>query len=155
MSPRLYTDANPNTIAYVLDGGGSGYLTLALAVSSMESEYLAVIYGLNEYFISWNRELDARQADMNRESMAEASRTGRDAFYNVASPADSTPRPLPPPVLVCCDNEVVVKQLSRQYHIGNEKLRKLAQRVWQMTQNVDVKYEWVPRADNIAGKMLK
>jgi len=43
MSPRLYTDANPNTIAYVLDGGGSGYLTLALAVSSMKL-YRALFY---------------------------------------------------------------------------------------------------------------
>ena len=62
---------------------------------------------------------------------------------------------LPPPVLVCCDNEVVVRQLSREYHIGNDKLRKLAQRVWQMTKNVEVKYQWIPRAENLAGKMLK
>ncbi|KKN72659.1 hypothetical protein LCGC14_0409010 [marine sediment metagenome] len=155
MSPRLYTDANPKTIAYVLDGGGSGYQSLPDGHTNMEAEYLAVIYGLNEYFLSWNRELDARQANMDRESLAEASQTGRDAFYNVGSPSDSTPRPLPPAVLVCCDNEVVVKQLSRQYHIGNDKLRKLAQRVWQMTQNVEVKYQWIPRKENLAGKMLK
>ncbi len=153
--PRLYCDANPSMIAYVLDGGGSGYQDLPLGHTSMEAEYLAIIYGLNEYYLKWNRELDARQANMNRESIAESNKTEGDTFYNVASPSEQTPRPLPPPVLVCCDNEVVVKQLSRQYHIGNERLRKLAQRVWQMTQNVKVKYQWVARQENIAGKMLK
>ncbi len=153
--PKLFTDANPRTIAYVLEFGGSGYQSIAPGHTSMESEYLAIIYGLNEYFLKWNRELDARQADMTRESLVEANATGGDIFYDVASPADITPRPLPSPVLVCCDNEVVVKQLSRQFHIGNERLRKLAQRVWQMTQNVEVKFEWIPRADNPAGKMLK
>ena len=153
--PRLYTDANPRMIAYVLDGGGSGYQSLPPGHSSMEAEYIAIMYGLNEYFLKWSKELDARQADMTRESIAEANITERDTFYDVASPADKTKRPLPPPVLVCCDNEVVVKQLSRQYHIGNDRLRKLAQQVWQMTQNVDVKYQWIPRAENLAGKMLK
>ncbi len=153
--PRLYTDANPHMIAYVLDGGGSGYQNIPPGHTSMEAEYLAIIYGLNEYYLKWNSELDARQANMNKESIAEANKTEGDTFYNVASPSEQTPRPLPPPVLVCCDNEVVVKQLSRQYHIGNERLRKLAQRVWQMTQNVKVKYQWVSRQENIAGKMLK
>ena len=153
--PRLYTDANPRTIAYVLDGGGSDYQKLPDGHTSMEAEYLAIIYGLNEYYLKWNRELDARQDDMTRESLKAAKESGDSEFFDVASPADKTKRPLPPAVLVCCDNEVVVKQLSRQFHIGNERLRKLAQRVWQMTQNVDVKYMWIPRAENLAGKMLK
>ena len=145
--PRLYTDANLKCIAYVLDGGGSNYQMLPPGHTSMEAEYLAVIYGLNEYFLKWNKELDARQDDMSLESNME--------FYKVATPSEETKRPLPPPVLVCCDNEVVVKQLSRQYHIGNDRLRKLAQRVWQMTENVDVKFNWISRKYNPAGKMLK
>jgi len=113
----------------------------------MEAEYLAIQYGLNEYFLKWNKELDARQDNMSLESGGE--------FYKVATPSQETPRPLPPPVLVCSDNEVVVRQLSREYHIGNDRLRKLAQRIWQMTQNVDVKYCWVSRKENLAGMMLK
>ncbi|GAH64776.1 unnamed protein product, partial [marine sediment metagenome] len=97
-------------------------------------------------------ELDARQDDRDAEL---SKRTGSFEFGKVASPAAETKRPLPPPVLVCCDNEVVVRQLSRQYHIANDRLRKLAQRVWQMTKNVEVKFEWIPRAENLAGKMLK
>lgn len=151
--PRLYCDANPRTIAYVLDGGGSGYQHLPSdRHTSMEAEYLAIIYGLNEYFLKWNRELDARQDDIDTELTKLA---GGMEFGSVASPADKTKRPLPAPVLVCCDNEVVVKQLSRQYHIGNDRLRKLAQQVWQMTKNVEVKYQWVSRKENLAGKMLK
>jgi len=150
--PRLYCDANPRTIAYVLDGGGSGYQDLPDGHTSMEAEYLAIIYGLNEYFLKWSRELDARQDDIDTE-MSKLS--GEMEFGSVASPADKTKRPLPPPVLVLSDNEVVVRQLTRQYHIGNDRLRKLAQRVWQMTQNVEVKYQWIPRAENLAGKMLK
>lgn len=144
---RLYCDANPNTIAYVLDGGGSNYQDLPPGHTSMEAEYLAIIYGLNEYFLKWNKELDARQDDMGIESKGE--------FYKVATPSQETPRPLPPAVLVLSDNEVVIKQLSRQYHVGNSRLRKLAQQIWNMTKNVDVHYEWCPRAENPAGKMLK
>lgn len=155
--PRLYVDGSPSTIAYVLDGGGSGYQNLVAGYSSMEAEYLAVIYGLNEYYLKWNRELDARQDDMTAESREDAARSGyaTSEFFKVASPSDETPRPLPPAVLVCSDNETVVKQLSRQWHIKNDRLRELAQRVWQMTENVQVKYEWVSRKQNPAGKMLR
>lgn len=150
--PKLYVDANPHCLAYVLENGGSGYQDLPPGHTSMEAEYLAISYGLNEYFLKWNKELDARQGDLDVEEMR---RTGVVGFASVGSPADKTKRPLPPPVLVCSDNEVVVKQLRREYHIGNSRLRKLAQQVWQQIQNVDVKFAWVPRAENLAGKMLK
>lgn len=150
--PKLFCDANPRCIAYVLEDGGSGYQYLRPGYTSMEAEYLAVSYGLNEYFLKWNKELDARQSEIDVEKMRA---TGEVDFADVASPADRTRRPLPPPVLVCNDNEVVVKQLSRQYHIGNDRLRRLAQQIWQQMQNVDVKFQYVPRGENLAGKMLK
>ncbi len=153
--PKLYCDANPSGIAYHLDGGGSGYQPLPAGHTSMEAEYMAIVYGLNEYFLKWNKELDARQYDMTRESRDAVRGSGDDMFFKVATPSQETPRPLPPAVLVLCDNEVVVKQLSRQYHIGADNLRKLAMRVWQMTKNVEVKYEWVSRKENLAGMMLK
>ena len=150
--PKLFCDANPRCIAYVLEDGGSGYQYLWPGYTSMEAEYMAVSYGLNEYFLKWNKELDAKQSEMDVEKMRA---TGEVDFADVASPADRTRRPLPPPVLVCNDNEVVVKQLSRQYHIGNDRLRRLAQQIWQQMQNVDVKFQYVPRSENVAGKMLK
>ena len=150
--PKLFVDANPRCIAYVLEDGGCGYQDLAAGHTSMEAEYLAISYGLNEYFLKWNKELDARHGSLDVEKMRA---TGATDFADVASPADKTRRPLPPPVLVCSDNEVVVKQLSREYHIANDRLRRLAQQVWQQIQNVDVKFQWIPRGENIAGKMLK
>ncbi len=149
---RLYTDANPRMIAYVLDGGGSGYQSLPGEFTAMQAEYLAIIYGLNEYYLKWSKELDARQDDVDHEL---SKHTGEMEFGKVASPSAETKRPLPAPVLVCCDNEVVVRQLSREYHIGDSRLRKLAQRVWQMIENVEVKFQWVSRKENLAGKMLK
>ena len=145
--PILYVDANPRMVAYVLDGGGSGYQELPPGHTSMTAEYMAVIYGLNEYFLKWNKELDARYSDLDPET--------KDLYDGVGTPADRTARPLPLPVKVCSDNEVVVKQLTRQYHINNDTLRKLAQLIWKMTQNVDVKFEWIPREKNPAGMMLK
>lgn len=150
--PKLYCDANPSMVAYVLENGGSGYQSLPPGHTSMEAEYMAISYGLSEYFLKWNKELDARHGDLDTEKM---QRTGKVEFADVASPADRTRRPLPPPVLICSDNEVVVRQLSREYHIGDDRLRKLAQVIWQQIQNVDVKFAWVPRAENLAGKMLK
>lgn len=148
--PKLFVDANPSWLAYVLDGGGSNYTHCPAGRTSMEAEYMAIIYGLNEYFLKWQKELDARQDNIDTEK----SSVNSPEFYSVASPSNRTPRPLPPPVEVCSDNEVVVKQLTREYHIGNERLRKLANRVWQMTKNVDVKFSWVSRKDNLAGMML-
>lgn len=150
--PKIYVDANPKCVAYVLDGGGSGYQDLPPGHTSMEAEYLAVMFGLNEFFLKWNKELDARHGEMDVERMR---KTGEIVFDKVGSPADHTKRPLPPPLLVCSDNEVVVKQLSREYHIGSAKLRALAQQIWQQTQNVSVKFAWIPRGENLAGKMLK
>ena len=139
--PKLYTDANPTTIAYYLDGGHSGYQKLSGQWSSMQAEYLAIMYGLTEYFNKWQKELDARWDNVDG--------------MKVGSPSDRTKRPSPPAVLVCCDNEVVVKQLRLEYHIGNEGLRKLAVNIWKMCENVEVKFEWIPRKDNLAGMLLK
>jgi len=149
--PKLFVDGNPRMVAYVLDGGGSGYQNLPFnrhsRPTSMEAEYMAVIYGLNEYFLKWNKELDARYSDLDPET--------KEFVDGVGTPADRTVRPLPPPVMVCSDNEVVVKQLTHQNHIGNDRLRDLAQQIWQMIQNVDVKFQWISRKDNPAGMMLK
>ena len=138
--PKIYTDANPTMIVYYIDGGGSGHQSLPPQYTIMEAEYMAIIFGLNEFFVRWNKELDARQYEH---------------MQKVASPSQETKRPLPPPILICSDNEVVVKQLSRQYHIANDRLRKLAQQIWKMTERIEVKFEWVSRKENLAGKILK
>ena len=149
---KIYTDANPSTIAYYIEDSNSGWLNLPPGNTSMQAEYIAIIFGLNSYFRLFQPELDSRQYDLDIEKLIA---TGEYDYARVSSPAEQAPRALPPPILVLCDNQVVVNQLSRQYHIGDDKLRKLAQTIWQMTRNLDVKFEWVSRKDNPAGKMLK
>lgn len=143
--PKIFVDANPRATAYYIEDGGSGWQPLPPGYSSMQAEYLAVMYGLNEFFLKWQKEMDARQEDRDPETQK---------FVSVATPAQKTVRPLPLPILVCSDNEVVVKQLSRQYHIGNDELRKLAQQIWNQCKNLDVKFQWVSRKENPAGNML-
>lgn len=145
--PKIYCDGNPRMVAYVVDEGGSGYTELPAEVTSMEAEYISILYGLNEFFNRWNKELDARYSDLDPET--------KEFVDKVGTPSDRTPRPLPPPILILNDNETVVKQLSRQNHIGNDRLRELASQIWKMTGNVEVKFQWVPRAESLAGKMLK
>lgn len=54
------------------------------------------------------------------------------------------------------DNKVVVEQLNHNYHIGKDELRKLAQHIWlKCTSFKDVRFTWIPREENIAGKLLK
>lgn len=151
--PKIYTDGNPSYIAYLIDGGISGYTETPGRpnTTSMGAEYLAIVYGLNEFFLKWNEVLDERVQDLDAERFRA---TGETEFYNVPRPIATTKQRKPPPILVCSDNEVVVGQLTRQYHIASPELRKLAQQVWKMTENLEVKFQWIPRKENLAGKML-
>ncbi len=150
--PKLYTAANSRMVAFDLEDGGIGYQPLQDGYSDLEARYIAIIFGLNNYYLAWNNELDERAYDIDTEELA---KTGEVEFAAVPKPSVFTPRPLPPPVLVYCDNEVVVKQLSREFHIDNDRIRKLTQQIWNMCQNVDVKFQWVRRDDNLAEKILK
>jgi len=149
----IYTDANPTRLAYVQDPGRSDSTEAPAGSTSMQAEYMAIIYALNEYFIRWGRELDERDQDRDVEK---SLYTGEEEFATVSGSASRhTPRALPPPIEIRCDNQVVVNQLARQYHIGDDKLRKLATQIWNMTQNISVRFIWVSRKENLAGKMLK
>lgn len=59
------------------------------------------------------------------------------------------------PIEIRSDNKVVVEQLNRVYHLGNDRLRKLAIQIWNSTAKMDVKFSWVPQRENLAGEMLK
>ena len=143
--PKLFVAASSDWMAYVLDGGDSGRSRMPPSRSSMETEYIAVMYALNEYFLRWNKELDSRQDDLDRE-------TGE--FYRVATPSQQTPRPRPQPVQVCTSSELIARQLRRELNTGSATLRKLAQQILRMTENVAVEYTWVPRRQNPASKLL-
>ena len=53
---------------------------------------------------------------------------------------------------ILSDSQLVVNQLNHKYHIKESRLRELAMRVWQISGNV--KFTWIPREKNLAGKLL-
>lgn len=148
----IYTDGSPRAIAYVQRDGKSDWTYLPPGHTSNEAEYLAIQYALNEFFLQWNKELDARRGDLDVEKLRA---TGEEEWYDPSTPSQRSRRPLPPPIEIRSDSEVTVKQLNRQWHIREDRLRRLAQQVWNQIQNLDVKFTWVPRYENLAGKMLK
>ena len=154
--PVLYTDANPKELVYVLEVAGysskSGHIYLPALTYIMQAEYLGIIYGISEYINICNKELEQRMYDFDQEA---SKATGESVYAKVSTPSGETPRPLPPPVAVRCDNEVVVRQLSKAGHIKSPDLRKLAMQVWKMTENLQVKFEWIPSEQDLAGKLLK
>lgn len=156
MCPILYADANPNRIAWLIEGGNvatSGYTDLPPGkYTIIEAEYLAIIYGLNALVMAWSQEGDERREDIDIEA---SKAEGAPVFAKVSRPAAETRRELPKPLLIRSDCEPVIKQLAREWHIRKAELLKLADTIWKQVRNLDAKFEWVPRSDNPAGKMLK
>jgi len=59
-------------------------------------------------------------------------------------------------VEIVSDSQLVVSQLKREWHIKDEKLRKLFDRVQKLIRDkkLNVKFSWVRRENNPAGKYL-
>jgi len=57
---------------------------------------------------------------------------------------------------VCSDSQLVVKQLSGEYAVKNQVLLYWWGRVQERLRDLkhEVKFTWVPRAENFAGKVL-
>ena len=55
---------------------------------------------------------------------------------------------------ILSDSQLVINQLNHMFHIKEDRLRNLAIKVWSLTKG-SVIFTWVPRKDNLAGKMLK
>lgn len=58
-------------------------------------------------------------------------------------------------VTIFSDSKNTVHQLNHEFAINNEKLRELARQAWVLISKIsNLKIIWVPRAENLAGKML-
>ena len=148
--PRLYIYTDREHICYSLDFGGCGSMPAPGMRSDSEAICTAIMYGLNSYYIKWNKELDARDSDMD----VERSKATNDiAFQQVSTPADRTTRPLPPPVAVCIESEIVIKQLTGQL-IASGKVGRHIKTIKQMAKNVEVKYELISRKENMARRII-
>ncbi|CUR50944.1 putative RNase H [Nitrosotalea devaniterrae] len=58
-------------------------------------------------------------------------------------------------VMIYSDSKNTVSQLNHEYAINNDQLRNLAREAWElMTKMSNLKIMWIPRNQNLAGKML-
>ncbi len=58
-------------------------------------------------------------------------------------------------VTIYSDSKNTVSQLNHEFAINNEQLRILAREAWKLiAKNSKIKLVWIPRKENLAGKML-
>jgi ribonuclease HI len=58
-------------------------------------------------------------------------------------------------IIIYSDSKNTVNQLNHEFAINNEKLRELAQESWSlMGKFSNLTVTWVPRKENLAGKMM-
>ncbi len=58
-------------------------------------------------------------------------------------------------IIILSDSKNTVSQLNHEYAINNETLRDLAREAWSlMSKFSNLIIKWVPRKENLAGKML-
>ena len=58
-------------------------------------------------------------------------------------------------ITIYSDSKNTVSQLNHDYAINNDQLRSLARESWEiMTKFANLKIKWIPRNENLAGKML-
>jgi ribonuclease HI len=58
-------------------------------------------------------------------------------------------------IIIYSDSKNTVSQLNHEYAINNSQLRVLAMEAWELIAKYpNLKIKWIPRAENLAGKML-
>lgn len=58
-------------------------------------------------------------------------------------------------ITIYSDSKNTVSQLNHEFAINNEQLRELAREAWSLLAKFSkLKLTWVPRSENLAGKML-
>ncbi len=58
-------------------------------------------------------------------------------------------------IMIFSDSKNTVSQLNHEYAINNDHLRSLAREAWEMMAKMPhLKISWIPRNQNLAGKML-
>jgi len=58
--------------------------------------------------------------------------------------------------VIYSDSQLVVNQLNCKYNINEDRLRRLAEEIWYLIEyfSLKVRFEWIPREENKAGKVL-
>lgn len=60
------------------------------------------------------------------------------------------------PIRIMSDSRNTVNQINHEYAINKDTLRNIIRQIWQMVGEIDceISFTWVPRKENLAGKML-
>jgi len=136
--PILYTASNSHSIAFALDPGQRGVVKL-LCSSPLESELRAIQYGLNSYFVAWQKELDARKFEGEQK---------------VSTPSDDTKRKLPDAVEIRASSLIIpLLQLGGGIIIPSAE-KKIINNIYKMLVNVPHKYTQISESENKARRLL-
>ncbi|MBI2083996.1 MAG: ribonuclease HI family protein [Candidatus Aenigmarchaeota archaeon] len=57
-------------------------------------------------------------------------------------------------IKIYSDSELIVNQLNKKYAIKEDRLRDLAQKVWELCEGRNITFRWIRREYNKAGKVL-
>ena len=58
-------------------------------------------------------------------------------------------------IIIYSDSKNTVNELNHEFAINNDQLRSLAREAWSLIAKFsNLKLRWVPRSENLAGKML-
>ncbi len=57
-------------------------------------------------------------------------------------------------ISIYSDSQLIVNQLNKNYKIKEPRLKALAEQVWKLCENRNVKFTWIPREKNKAGYIL-
>ena len=57
-------------------------------------------------------------------------------------------------VEIYSDSKLVVNQLNHEWHIKEDSLRNLAVEIWKLIGKRKISFNWIPREQNKAGKLL-
>ena len=55
---------------------------------------------------------------------------------------------------ILSDSELIIKQLNGEYAIRDATLEVACNEIWHLCRGYSVKFTWVPREENLAGKIL-
>ena len=57
-------------------------------------------------------------------------------------------------ICIYSDSQLIVNQSNKNYKIKEPRLKVLAEQVWKLCEGRYIKFKWIPREKNFAGKIL-
>lgn len=141
--PYLYVYSDQVKLAYVLEPGNTGTIPLFDHMDWTEAQLRAVIFGINEYIIAWQKEITYRQHNLDPE---------KNEFYKVSTPRSETPDAFPEPVLVHISSPRIYDFMAGM--IVDKEYSKYKNMLTNMTKHFKVQFKLVNPSENKARRLL-